>query len=1163
MKKQMIYLLIALALVSCSKERDNNAAPVLDAVESVAFASKVEQLVAPVTKSAYISSSFDDEKITGITIAVYDHSTGRLYDKRHFNYGFDNMEIELRGGVTYDLYALANMGNQTAAVPVNRAALLSSFAYTVPSYSDVNTRGIPMSARIENYTAGTAADNCFNLHRLFAKVTLNVLTTYNGGTDEGVKVTNLKIGNGNGVLKAFGASALTVASNRLPEEDYQTNSSVNATSVVFYVPENRNGTIGSATTSRNKNPDANAAVAAVSDLLTYAEVTVTAASTYYTGTVYYRSYVGINATDNFDVRGNCAYIWNMTLTEDGLVYDDWKIDNSLADGRYLYFLQDPVLVQAGEEVSWNDILDTNLNWGDINKSYGGVSIFEDTPDTAGFTVVSDVEAGDTMSVLFAPSRNYRATLEDETHFIVYERYLMFDREVYAANPRGSVVSDISYGDTYHGDTVGLGGFTSGDGVEWTVTIPEVPGNTDNAKLTYIYNSTNDRITWSPTKYAFPGDYPFSVYSADGSLEDEAILRVNETRWINTNRAGSGNLNRTTNMAFNASARTWNIEFAFGDKSNSNDNTNTWRSSNFGYYAGSRMTRSNWTNHIGFELVANAGLGNRTASYTATTSSATGSATVSYNVPVNTPMGTYKLMIYWIENPAIRDSAILNVTGNMVTGIEIPESLSVRRGSNTSFPVRIWPANATYPNISFVFVDGNGTGTINYTGSQDYLGNDVYRFNGNENGMAHIKVVAGDGSGVESNLMEVTVYDMPVSISAVPSTATVDVGEDMPVTVYANYSDYSRSDITADCSWSFYPTDAGVISYDHSRSTVTGIEYGGPQRIHFTYEAGGQTFGCDSYITVAGETAPEHRLLIEDAPFTINVGESIQPLLVRYQTRYAGGGWDQGIIVSATWNSADDSIASVTYESGGWRLNGVSAGGTTITASYADLTVDADVTVSDNNGTALILPSPILLEVGDTFQFQQGEIQYIVTVNGVEVVHEYPSPEEIADWGVSGGGSCVTIDENGVITAQTAGTVYIHGRYDDTIHGYGYAIGVCRIVVTDPATPPVFTYELVVTPETATVSVGGTQQFTATLYTRIDGVSDGGQTVPASWSITSGEGYATIDSSGLATGVDLGDVTVKATYNNDPSISATAMLHVDDSFNVDPGTGGTGSGGGNY
>jgi len=76
----------------------------------------------------------------------------------------------------------------------------------------------------------------------------------------------------------------------------------------------------------------------------------------------------------------------------------------------------------------------------------------------------------------------------------------------------------------------------------------------------------------------------------------------------------------------------------------------------------------------------------------------------------------------------------------------------------------------------------------------------------------------------------------------------------------------------------------------------------------------------------------------------------------------------------------------------------------------------------------------------------------------------------------------------------------------------------------------------VSPDTATASPGGTQQYVATLYNDADSVITG----PAvSWS-SSAEAAGTIDAAGLATAVAAGDATITATA---AGVAGTALLHV--------------------
>lgn len=66
-----------------------------------------------------------------------------------------------------------------------------------------------------------------------------------------------------------------------------------------------------------------------------------------------------------------------------------------------------------------------------------------------------------------------------------------------------------------------------------------------------------------------------------------------------------------------------------------------------------------------------------------------------------------------------------------------------------------------------------------------------------------------------------------------------------------------------------------------------------------------------------------------------------------------------------------------------------------------------------------------------------------------------------------------------------------------------------------------------------------------------------------WSIVEGAACAEVNASGVVVGSALGDAVIKASYKNDTSVTATALLHIDVVYNVEPGNGDTGSGSGNY
>ena len=116
------------------------------------------------------------------------------------------------------------------------------------------------------------------------------------------------------------------------------------------------------------------------------------------------------------------------------------------------------------------------------------------------------------------------------------------------------------------------------------------------------------------------------------------------------------------------------------------------------------------------------------------------------------------------------------------------------------------------------------------------------------------------------------------------------------------------------------------------------------------------------------------------------------------------------------------------------------------------------------------------------------------------------------------------------------------------------------------------YRLGLSPEETTIGEGATQTYQVRKYTDI--YVDGTLTYQdptgvilsnsdVNWSVSNGSAYATVNASGVATGVASGDATIKVALKSNTSLTATALLHVDVVFNVDPGDSNSGSGSGNY
>ena len=148
-----------------------------------------------------------------------------------------------------------------------------------------------------------------------------------------------------------------------------------------------------------------------------------------------------------------------------------------------------------------------------------------------------------------------------------------------------------------------------------------------------------------------------------------------------------------------------------------------------------------------------------------------------------------------------------------------------------------------------------------------------------------------------------------------------------------------------------------------------------------------------------------------------------------------------------------------------------------------------------------------------------------------------APITSATW-TSSAPTVATIDAStGVATAVASGNSTI-GVNVVTASGNGSS----STVLTVPANAVA---SIKVTPTPATITQGGTQQFTATAY---DASSQPITGVTFTWASTVAS-VATVNSTGLATGVSAGDAGITATSGG---VTGTAALHVNPSAYIPPG-----------
>ncbi|MGM9735128.1 MAG: hypothetical protein ACI3ZL_01820 [Candidatus Cryptobacteroides sp.] len=385
MKRIITALLSALALTSCMEGEIEQKPfiPVGEAEQSedgrLTVGVRIRDETDIDTKSILKDDDIED-RITGITLAAYDRD-GVLRDRKHFTSGFSSMSLDVVKSNTFDIYALANMGDMTGELPA-READIGMLCFRITSYGDFASSGIPMCGTLENQEGGEDI-RMMELERLFAKISVRIL--HDGllnSSSEQVYAYNLcnrslYLRQANSRLYPFssvGSRALS-ASDTMSESDYHADLDNRSeydgslsqsqlgpgpgffqdTTLVFYVPENVQGQL----LPGNDDPFAKTPehISSLngqdySSICTYLEFNAKRMNTGigYGGGVTYRYYLGADSTTDFSIERNCRYNLTLKFTEEGFFVDSWKMSRNedWQDTRTLRFVDKPCTIYIGD-----------------------------------------------------------------------------------------------------------------------------------------------------------------------------------------------------------------------------------------------------------------------------------------------------------------------------------------------------------------------------------------------------------------------------------------------------------------------------------------------------------------------------------------------------------------------------------------------------------------------------------------------------------------------------------------------------------------------------------------------------------------------------------------------------------------------------------------------
>ena len=279
-------------------------------------------------------------------------------------------------------------------------------------------------------------------------------------------------------------------------------------------------------------------------------------------------------------------------------------------------------------------------------------------------------------------------------------------------------------------------------------------------------------------------------------------------------------------------------------------------------------------------------------------------------------------------------------------------------------------------------------------------------------------------------------------------------------------------------------------------------------------------GCSAGSGTTGAQRTLQTIAVSPATASLSVGGT--------QQFTATGTYSDGstadLTSTATWVTASSSIAGV---SSSGVVTAAAAGSTTVTASQSGVSGTAAITVAAATpalSSIAVTPASATVAAGATQQF---------TATGTYANGTTANITSQVTW-TSSSTATATINSSGLATGVADGSTTITAALS----------GVSGTTTLTVSASSGTISSLAVTPTTPSITAGSTQQFTATA-TYSNGAT-ANVTDSATWTSDNTQ-VATINSSGLATGILPGTTTIQATYQGQAGATTLTVTNA-------PGTG---------
>lgn len=332
-----------------------------------------DALPAASTRSSVTAS---DSALRIVDVLFYENSRlcGDLTAHRTVDWtGSCSLSVNLSLGRTYEVLVIANTDGITPPQTLQEA--LSGLRYTASGISGWNSTGLPMCGRKSVTVTPSTREIEIPLTRIVAKVKLSIHTS---GLEHGtIDFTSISVRQMNLRCPFFGEGRATSAGGTT-EGDLASEAEIaginlnrSGYTATFYLLENLQGDLLPGNNDPDKkNPDNVLAAGGNPNTCSYLEILGRYCDTSgnLTGTpLTARLFLGADPCSNFDVLRNMQYDIDLTITDEGCLRTDWKIDGNLDDRRTLQFTTSSSTIAPSSSAT--ALLSTNLKLSDGDYSY--------------------------------------------------------------------------------------------------------------------------------------------------------------------------------------------------------------------------------------------------------------------------------------------------------------------------------------------------------------------------------------------------------------------------------------------------------------------------------------------------------------------------------------------------------------------------------------------------------------------------------------------------------------------------------------------------------------------------------------------------------------------------------------------------------------------------